>query len=146
MSVTTTAILRVAESTARGFLGRGQLPPDVDCEDLIQEICVELLRADPDDEPLAQTIATTTCRRVLGRHRSMTPIPEGYDVPDVDTTSELLESLPGKYRRILELRHVDRRTLAEVATILGVTVHAVRSIEDAALRRLRSLLARPDDA
>lgn len=56
----------------------------------------------------------------------------------------LLERLPGNYRRVLELRFIERKTVAETATALGISNGNARVLQYRALRRA-ALLGEPTD-
>ena len=56
----------------------------------------------------------------------------------------LLRRLPDQYRRVLELRFLERRSVAETARVLGVTSGNARVLQYRALRRA-ALLGEPSD-
>lgn len=56
----------------------------------------------------------------------------------------LLQRLPENYRRVLELRFIERKTVAETATALGISNGNARVLQYRALRRA-ALLGEPTD-
>jgi RNA polymerase sigma-70 factor (ECF subfamily) len=56
----------------------------------------------------------------------------------------LLRRLPDQYRRVLELRFLERRTVAETALAMGITSGNARVLQYRALRRA-ALLGEPGD-
>jgi RNA polymerase sigma-70 factor (ECF subfamily) len=57
---------------------------------------------------------------------------------------ELLRRLPDHYRRVLELRFLERKSVAETATAMGITSGNARVLQYRALRRA-ALLGEPSD-
>lgn len=57
---------------------------------------------------------------------------------------DLLRRLPDHYRRVLELRFLERKTVAETATALGITDGNARVLQYRALRRA-AMLGEPND-
>ena len=56
----------------------------------------------------------------------------------------LLRRLPDQYRRVLELRFLERRSVAETALAMGITSGNARVLQYRALRRA-ALLGEPVD-
>jgi RNA polymerase sigma-70 factor (ECF subfamily) len=57
--------------------------------------------------------------------------------------ADALGQLPGDYREVIILRHLEERPLAEVAHHLGRNVDSVRKLWTRALLRLRRALEEP---
>ena len=69
------------------------------------------------------------------------------DPPYLDHLARALECLTERQRQVLELRHADRHTLAEVGEKFGFTRERARQIEKRAVGRLRTaILARAHPA
>ena len=121
-----------------------------DAEDLTAEVFLAALR------PLRLTASVgevraylrATARTVLAAHwrstlgREVTSIedieapPEGEDAVSTapQRVNELLDALPGQYRRILELRFLQSRSIRESAAELGVSVANAKVLQHRALR------------
>lgn len=76
-----------------------------------------------------------------------TPAPLRTDAGDgaADRARALLHRLPEQYRRVLELRFLERLTVAETARAMGITNGNARVLQYRALRRA-ALLGDPADA
>jgi RNA polymerase sigma-70 factor (ECF subfamily) len=71
------------------------------------------------------------------------PQPEPDDRAGVRVQA-LLRRLPDHYRRVLELRFLERKTVAETASAMGITNGNARVLQYRALRRA-ALLGEPID-
>ena len=71
------------------------------------------------------------------------PQPEGDD-PAAARVQALLRRLPDHYRRVLELRFLERKTVAETAVALGISNGNARVLQYRALRRA-ALIGEPND-
>lgn len=72
------------------------------------------------------------------------------DEPPADSrlkawADELLAALPDKYRRVLELRILEGRSVAETAQAMDITENYVKVLQHRALKRAAELGGRPDD-
>jgi RNA polymerase sigma-70 factor (ECF subfamily) len=78
------------------------------------------------------------------------PVDEGERAPSDpddrarDRVQALLRRLPDHYRRVLELRFLERKTVAETATAMGISSGNARVLQYRALRRA-ALLTEPSD-
>jgi RNA polymerase sigma-70 factor (ECF subfamily) len=122
-----------------------------DAEDLTAEVFLAALR------PLRLTASVgeirsylrATARTVLAAHwratlgREITAIEDDIAAPPEseeaistapERVAELLEALPDQYRRILELRFLQARSIKESAADLGVTVANAKVLQHRALR------------
>jgi RNA polymerase sigma factor (sigma-70 family) len=121
-----------------------------DAEDLTAEVFLAALR------PLRLTASVgevraylrTTARTVLAAHWRSTLGREVTSIEDVETPPEredsvstapqrvavLLDALPDQYRRILELRFLQSRSIKESAAELGVTIANAKVLQHRALR------------
>jgi RNA polymerase sigma-70 factor (ECF subfamily) len=67
------------------------------------------------------------------------------DDPAVARVHAVLKGLPANYRRVLELRFLERMTVAETASEMGISNGNARVLQYRALRRA-ALLGEPTDA
>jgi len=122
-------------------------PPEVDPEDLVQEAFLRALRRGPLsglDYPGAylrkaichlasnQRRRLARQRRALARSSPSDPVVQAYP----SDLADLLRLRPAA-RAVLYLREVEGLSFAEVATLLGRSEMAVRSIASRARRQLR---------
>lgn len=122
----------------------------VDAEDLTAEVFLAALR------PLRLTASVgevraylrATARTVLAAHwretmgREITSIEDIEQPPDSEEAistapqrvAQVLDSLPDRYRRILELRFLEGNSIKESATELGISVANAKVLQHRALR------------
>jgi RNA polymerase sigma factor (sigma-70 family) len=125
-----------------------------DAEDLTSEVfmaALEPLRTSASKPEVrayliatARTVLAGYWRRTLGIEvtaidvedaiRFMEDAPPPPSVPD-DRAGLVLERLPARYRRILELRFLQSKSLKEVATEMRITVGNAKVLQHRALRR-----------
>jgi RNA polymerase sigma factor (sigma-70 family) len=129
----------------------------LDAEDLTAEVFLAALRPLRTTATVAQVrgYLRATTRTVLAAHWRETlgcEITSIDDVPDlpqepehaVDSTTtqqvhRVLAALPDKYRRILELRFLQGRSIKESATQMGVSVANAKVLQHRALRLAATL-------
>lgn len=99
---------------------------------------------------IARTVLAGHWRKTLGRPVTalpeqtadpppdLRPAPSGADPPD-GRLARVLDALPERYRRILELRFFEACTLRESAARLGVTLTNAKVLQYRALRRATQL-------
>jgi RNA polymerase sigma factor (sigma-70 family) len=122
-----------------------------DAEDLTAEVFLAALRPLRLNASVGEVRAylRATARTVLAAHwratlgREITSIDDDIEAPpeseDAISTApqrvaELLDALPAQYRRILELRFLQGRSVKESAADLGVTVANAKVLQHRALR------------
>jgi RNA polymerase sigma factor (sigma-70 family) len=128
-----------------------------DAEDLTAEVFLAALRPLRTTATVAQVrgYLRATTRTVLAAHWRQTmgcEITSFDDVPDVPLEAEhavnsttaqqvqrVLAALPGNYRRILELRFLQGRSIKESATQMGVSVANAKVLQHRALRLAATL-------
>jgi RNA polymerase sigma-70 factor (ECF subfamily) len=132
-----------------------------DAEDLTAEVFLAALRPLRISATVAEVRAylRATARTVLAAHwretmgREITSIDDRpLAAPDTEETIStapqrvhaVLEHLPDNYRRILELRFLESRSLKEAAAELGISVGNVKVLQHRALR-LAAQLNEKDD-
>ncbi|MFD9789827.1 RNA polymerase sigma factor [Streptomyces sp. NPDC059070] len=101
----------------------------------------------------ARTVLASHWRRVLGIEVTRLPEehpqrePEPEEVPsDVPRRARsILDALPDRYRRILELRFLDASSLKEAAAELGVSVGNAKVLQYRALRHAALVAARLEE-
>jgi RNA polymerase sigma-70 factor (ECF subfamily) len=126
---------------------------DIDPDDLVQDALLRALRRGPLtdlDHPsayLRQCICNLAkdTRRSLGRRRRAyaamaATVSEGFEQTYPSDCAELLR-LPPRARAVLYLQEVEGRRPAEIASLLGMSETAVRSLSSRARRRLRRFLS-----
>jgi RNA polymerase sigma-70 factor (ECF subfamily) len=134
----------------------------LDAEDLTAEVFLAALRPLRITATVAQVrgYLRATTRTVLAAHWrqaagcEITSIDDLPDLPrdvelDVDNAPaqqahRVLASLPGTYRRILELRFLQGRSVKESATQMGVTVANAKILQHRALRLAARLNSRDE--
>jgi RNA polymerase sigma-70 factor (ECF subfamily) len=143
-----------------GYLGRVE-----EAEDAAQDICYKVLTAKgvPDGlRPWLYKIARNHCLNVLryrARHREDVELPVASHLDELltghltrlvqkeqrDHVGELVRSLPESQREVLRLRYVEDLTRAEIAVVLEIAESLVKSRLFEGLKRLRELIALPED-
>lgn len=128
-----------------------------DAEDAVQEAFLKLHRAMENDVPIENPgaylagIQRNVCHDLLDRRRRF-PAPAGdlpdsarpvgsHDVPLADRIPDVLEAiggLPEPQGEIVLMKHLEGRTLAEIASILGRTEDSVRGLLYRGMETLRS--------
>jgi RNA polymerase sigma factor (sigma-70 family) len=129
----------------------------LDAEDLTAEVFLAALRPLRITATVAQVrgYLRATTRTVLAAHWRQTMVCETTsidDLPDLPQDVEravsgaaaqqvhrMLAALPDTYRRILELRYLQGRSIKESATQMGVTVANAKTLQYRALRRAATL-------
>ncbi len=101
----------------------------------------------------ARTVLATYWRRTLGRE--VTALHEEtvaavlLDAPADSGAAararKILAALPVRYRRILQLRFLDGRTIKEAATELGITAGNAKVLQHRALRQAEQVAAEMED-
>jgi len=127
-----------------------------DAEDLTAEVFLAVLRPMRLDaaRPEVRGYLAATARTVLANHwrrrvgHEVTTIELAsalrfLDEPQLDSgagarVGAMLAELPDRYRRILELRFLESRSIKEAAMELGVTVANAKVLQHRALRMARS--------
>ena len=130
--------------------------PDVDTAlDVLQDTFVQLLRRfPPAGEGIVLTAKLTTLLYPIARNTAISAARKAGRFPVDDDTAvdelaqepvredgdldRLLASLPRGQREVLTLRFVDRLSLAEIATALGIPEGTVKSRLHTAISRLRA--------
>ena len=60
-----------------------------------------------------------------------------FNYDNKDLISKLIEGLPDKQKKVIQLKYLDGKTQVEISKTLGCTSEAVRQIRKRALRRMR---------
>ncbi len=136
-----------------------------DAEDLTAEVFVAMLNGLPKyhdtGAPFEAWLYRIAAARVADHHRrnsrrpqvelpetmsSDAPAPEAHleEIQEVQTLKDAVNQLTEEHRTVLILRFVERKSHDEVATIIGKSVSAVRSIQHRALTQLAMLLGSED--
>jgi RNA polymerase sigma factor (sigma-70 family) len=86
---------------------------------------------------LARYWQQRACRRVGALPEDLAEISSCPDARPAaaQQVGQILATLPARYRRILELRFLDDRTVAEAARILDISVPNAKVLQHRALRR-----------
>ena len=121
-----------------------------DAEDILQDVCVELLTRCPchgDPEHLKAWLIRVTvnqCRSLhrLAWRRKCEPLEDHRDLaqPEDVSVMEEIRQLPETMRDIIYLYYYEEYTIAEIAEILRKNPNTVSSALQRARRRLRDLL------
>ena len=128
-----------------------------DAEDLTSEVFLKAARHLDDGRAEASIAAWlfTVTRRVLADHwrrfyragahisiddRRAESVPDAWDLPDrpddtAQRVTEILDQLPDRYRRVLELRFLQGYSIQETATELSITPENVKVIQHRALAK-----------
>src|SRR6476619_6596798 len=111
-----------------------------DAEDLTAEVFLAALR------PLRTTATVAQVRGYLRAITSIDDVPEvsheadhAVDIAAAQQVRRVLASLPDNYRRILDLRFLQGRSINESATQMGVSVANAKVLQHRALRRAAAL-------
>ena len=127
-----------------------------DAEDLTAEVFLAVLRplrvsASVGEvraylQATARTVLAGHWRRTLGLEvttlddeHTATAVVEHTAAAPPNRTRAILAALPANYRRILELRFLDSRSVAEAAVALGVSTANAKVLQHRALRRAAQL-------
>lgn len=142
-------------------LARRWSPDSSDAEDAVQEIFFDLWRnAGRYDATQASErgfVAMLARRRLIDRHRRRLrmvvtePVPDGYDLPDVEhdeaervtdamAAREVLKQLTPQQRRFIERHLLDGKTHEEIAQESAVPLGTVKSHIRRGLLKARALL------
>jgi len=143
-----------------GYLGRVE-----EAEDAAQDICYKVLSAEEVPEgfrPWLYKIARNHCLNLLrnrARRKDDVELPAASQLDGLltghltrlvrkeqrDRLGELVRSLPESQREVLRLRYVEDLTRAEIAVVLEISESLVKSRLFEGLKRLRELIAMPED-
>ena len=132
-----------------------------DAEDLTSEVFLAALRplrtevSVPEVRAYLAAVARTTLaaywRRTLGREVTVIDqdrLPEQLVDPPAtsaragERAADILAALPDRYAQVLRLRFIDGYSVAEVATVLGITSGTARVLQFRALRRAAEVAGR----
>ena len=127
-------------------------------DDVTQEVILRVWRAAPRPDNIAAYLAQTTRNLLVDRYRAasrrpreVTQVDENYSEPvyDVDEIDRALDALlidqalarlSAEHVSVVRLLHVQRMSIADAATTLGVPEGTVKSRAFYALRQLRVIL------
>lgn len=143
-----------------GYLGQVE-----EAEDAAQDACYKVLTAKgiPDGfRPWLYKIARNHCLNLLrnrARHKDGVGLPTASHLDELltghltrlvrkeqwDRVGELVRGLPESQREVLRLRYVEDLTRAEIAVVLEIAESLVKSRLFEGLKRLRELIALPED-
>lgn len=143
-----------------GYLGQVE-----EAEDAAQDVCYKVLTATriPDGfRPWLYKIARNHCLNLLrnrARRKDGVELPAASHLDGLltghltrlvqkeqrDRVGELVRSLQESQREVLRLRYVEDLTRAEIAVVLEISESLVKSRLFEGLKRLRELIALPDD-
>ena len=112
-----------------------------DAEDIMQDVCVELLTKCPCREDPERLKAHRFLRR-----RTHDSLEDHADLaqPEQNSVMEEIRQLPGNMRDVVYLYYYEDYTIAEVSEILGKNPNTVSSTLQRARRKLRELLEEGD--
>ncbi|TQM14783.1 RNA polymerase sigma factor (sigma-70 family) [Pseudonocardia kunmingensis] len=138
----------VVANYCRGRL-RGLDRSDIAVDDIVQEVCMEVLAALPGyharGRPLLAFVYGVASRKVSEAYSGRAPGRDGaVDGPERALRAEmirLLGALPDKQREVLVMRVLGGFSIEETAEVVGSTPGAVRVTQHRALARLRSSAA-----
>ena len=143
-----------------GYLGQVE-----EAEDAAQDTCCKVLTAKgiPDGfRPWLYKIARNHCLNLLrnrARHKDDVGLPTASHLDELltghltrlvqkeqrDRVGELVRGLPESQREVLRLRYVEDLTRSEIAVVLEIAESLVKSRLFEGLKRLRELIALPED-
>ncbi len=143
-----------------GYLGQVE-----EAEDAAQDTCYKVLTAKgiPDGfRPWLYKVARNHCLNLLrnrARHKDDAGHPTASHLDELltghltrlvqkeqrDRVGELVRGLPESQREVLRLRYVEDLTRAEIAVVLEIAESLVKSRLFEGLKRLRELIALPED-
>ena len=127
-------------------------------DDVVQEVILKVWRAAPTADNIAGYLAQTTRNLLVDRYRAagrrphvVTQLDENiaepaYDVDEIDRAldalliDQALSRLSADHVAIVRLLHVQRMSISDAATTLGVPEGTVKSRAFYALRQLRVIL------
>jgi len=127
-------------------------------DDVTQEVILRVWRAAPRPDNIAAYLAQTTRNLLVDRYRAaarrpreVTQVDENYSEPvfDVDEIDRALDALlidqalarlSAEHVAVVRLLHVQRMSITDAATTLGVPEGTVKSRAFYALRQLRVIL------
>ena len=142
-------------SAVKRTIGSGQIPADLEIDDLVQAVYLKLIRNDfkllrsYDAEKAAISTWLTLVTRsttidALRRKRMKFSLLEDMAAatPNEETPPNPLRDIPvqlltGRQKLVLSLLFEDERTVSEAAVIMGVSEQTIRSTKHKALERLR---------
>jgi RNA polymerase sigma-70 factor (ECF subfamily) len=151
------AIYRDYGSMVKRMALRGTHDPAA-ADDVVQEVILKVWRAAPKADNIAGYLAQTTRNLLVDRYRAaarrpreVTQIDENfaepaYDVDEIDRAldalliDQALSRLSADHVAIVRLLHVQRMSITDAATTLGVPEGTVKSRAFYALRQLRVIL------
>ena len=125
-----------------------------DAEDIMQDVCVELLTKCPcreDSERLKAWLIRVTLNKCSSLHRFLRrrthdSLEDHADLaqPEQNSVMEEIRQLPGNMRDVVYLYYYEDYTIAEVSEILGKNPNTVSSTLQRARRKLRELFEEGD--
>lgn len=142
-------------SAVKRTIGPGQIPADLEVDDLVQAVYLKLIRNDfkllRSYDPGKAAVSTwltlvtrSTTIDALRRKRMKFALLEDMVVattPEETTPNPLMDIpvqlLTGRQKLVLSLLFEDERTVPETAAIMGVSEQTIRSTKHKALERLR---------
>ncbi len=126
-----------------------------DAEDIMQEVCIELLTKFPgnrDDEYIKAWLIRVTInkcnsfrRLVWQKRRESLDDHTELEAPEHIGIMEEIRQLPKDYRNIIYLYYYESYTIAEIAEILGKNPNTVSSYLQRARKKLKTILTEGDD-
>lgn len=127
-----------------------------DAEDIMQDVCIELLTKCPrqrDLEHLKAWLIRVTINKCNSLHRlawrRRRESLEDYtylEAPEHHGIMEEIWQLPKDYRNIIYLYYYESYTIAEIAKILGKNPNTVSSYLQRARKKLKALLTEGEDS
>lgn len=125
-----------------------------DAEDIMQDVCVELLTKCPcpeDPEHLKAWLIRVTVNKCnslhrFARRRAYEPLEDHSDLaqPEENSVMEEIRQLPENMRDVIYLYYYEDYTIAEIADMLGKNPNTVSSTLQRARRKLRNILEEGD--
>ena len=126
-----------------------------DAEDIMQEVCIELLtkfQGNKDDEYIKAWLIRVTinkCRSfrrlVWQKRRESLDDHIDLEAPEHTGIMEEIRQLPKDYRNIIYLYYYESYTIAEIAEILGKKPNTVSSNLQRARKKLKTILTEGGD-
>ena len=137
------ALYEMLGGALQGVLTRKFGIPRVDAEWLVCEVFMVFSMLDPAPPDARSWLIAGACRRAK-EYLKMRGLTAGQDeseetVERLLRRDEALALLSERARRVLRLRFDERKTYAEIAAELGVTVRSAKRIVSAAAAELRGL-------
>lgn len=150
----------LAGHVRRFLAAQGAPDPDATTQDVFLRVFRGLDRFEGDAEHLRSWVFTVARNLLVDEHRAAARRPVTADAPlpergapgseddvvaslDARHVGAVLDSLPADQREVVVLRFLVDLPLAEVATITGHSLSAVKALQHRGLARLRRLLEDP---